>query len=123
MSQTTVSTVAGHPGVPLWMPDGDQHRRMIAAAVQRHNSGKFNAFLDVTLNASTGATLIQDNRIGYYTAVIPAMALTLNGSAALAAGIWFDTPSAAAQSTAASIVAHHRNNAATDQKIRFVLLG
>lgn len=123
MSQTSISTLSGHPSVPLWMPDGDQHRRVLAQAVMRHNQAKFNCTIDVTLNANTGATVIADNRIGYYSAVSPLMALTLTGAAAIAAGIWFDPSSPYRTSTSASIVAHHRNNAATDQTIRFGILG
>lgn len=122
-STTTNSRVVGFPGVTLYMPNEGEHRREIAAAINRINRGKFNCTVDVTLNANTGSTLITDNRIGFNTAVSPLMGLSLSASLAIAAGIWFDAPLAAAGATTASITAHHNITADTDKKIRFGLLG
>lgn len=122
-STTTNSTVAGFPGVVLYQRNADEHRREIAAVVNRINRGKFNCTIDVTLNANTGATLITDNRIGFRSAVSPMMGLSLSASLALAAGIWFEAPLAGTGNTSASIVAHHNNTAETDKKIRFGILG
>lgn len=123
MTSTTVSTVQGFPGVTEFLRDEKEHRRQIALRLNIINSGKFNCTLDVTLNAATGATVIADRRIGFNSAVTPLMALTLNGAGAIAAGVWFDAPRGNTGSTAASIVAHHRINAATDQTIRFGIFG
>ena len=123
MAQTSTSTVKGHPGVPLWMPNANEHRKLIAQAVNRLGQGKFDVTLDVTLNANTGATVIADNRIGFTSAVTPLMAMSLSAAVAIATGIYFDAPSAGAQATTASIVAHHNINAATDKKIRFGIIG
>lgn len=123
MSQTSVSAITGHPGVPNWDGDATRHRRQIAAAVNRHNLGKFNVAVDVTLNANTGATIITDSRIGYNSAISPLMGLTLSAAVAIAAGIWFDGPSIGAGSTASTIVAHHNITADTDKKVRFGIFG
>ena len=123
MSATSVSTVQGHPGVPNFTPDANQHRRLMAAAINRHNQAKFNATIDVTLSANTGATIIADNRIGYNSAVTPLMAMTRSAALAIAAGIWFDFPTVGFGSTTASIVAHHTASSVLDAKIRFGILG
>lgn len=123
MSATSVSVTRGFPPVPEYLVDANEHRRQIARKLNTINQGKFNCTIDVTLNANTGATLIADNRIGYRTAVTPLMAQSLSAAVALAAGIWFDPPRAGAGSTTPTIVAHHTNSAATDQKIRFGIFG
>lgn len=123
MSNTAVSVLVGIPGVANFNPDGDAHRRQMAAAINRQNQGKFNCTVNVTLNPSTGSTTIADNRIGFNSAVTPLMAMTRNAALAIAAGIWFDAPSAQAGSTTASIVAHHTASSAIDQTIRFGIFG
>lgn len=123
MSATSVSTVKGFPGVPIWLDDDGQHRRLMAGAIGRHNQGKFNVTLDVTLAKSTGSTIITDNRIGFNSAVTPLMAMSRSAALAIGAGIWFDSPMASAASTAASIVAHHTASSAIDQTIRFGIFG
>lgn len=123
VSTTTNSVTLGYPAVPFDLPDQRIHRRQIAEALNRINRGKFNATLDVTLNANTGATLITDNRISFKSAVSPAMALSRSAALAIAAGIFFDAPTAAGGSTNASIVAHHTASSAVDQTIRLLLIG
>ena len=124
MSVTSLSSVAAaHPGVPNFLPDQAQHRRMIANAVNRHNQGKFNATIDITLAANTGATLISDNRIGYNSAVSPMMAMSKSAAFAIACGMWFDTPTVGFGSTTASIVAHHTASSVVNAKIRFGIIG
>jgi len=123
MAQTSVSTVVGFPGVPEFLPNSAEHRRQIARRVNSLSIGKINCTVDVTLAANTGATVIADSRIGYYSAVTPLMALSLSGAVAIAAGIWFDAPTGGAGSTTATIVAHHNDTADADKTIRFGIFG
>lgn len=120
----TPGTTKGMPVVPLMMGDEKEHRRQIAQAVNRAISGLINCHQDVTLRASTSTTKIIDNRIGYNTAIIPAMAMTLDAATIdFVAGIWVDTVVSGTPTAPASAIIHHANNAATDRTIRFVLLG
>jgi hypothetical protein len=52
-----------YAAVPVTFGDEKTHRRILAEAINRHNQGKFNVFLPVTLNASATTTTIQDARI------------------------------------------------------------
>lgn len=107
----------GTPAVPEFLPDEKQHRFLIAKQLNNVINGKINATLDVTLTHSATFTAVIDSRIGYYSAVIPAMALTANGATALSAGIWVDTI------ISGSCKLHHPSVAATDQKLRLVIIG
>lgn len=123
MAQTSVSVVTGFPGVTEFMVDQAEHRRQIARKLNDVNRGKFNCTVDVTLNPNTGATVIADSRIGFFSAVTPLMAHTLSGAVAIATGVWFDLPFGGAGSTANSIVAHHNITADVDKTIRFGIFG
>lgn len=123
MSATSVSIVKGHPGVPSWMPDEGQHRRFMAAAINRHNQAKFNCTVDVTLNPNTGATQIYDNRISFFCAIAPFMPMSLDAAADMAAGLWFDGLMPAFAATSGSVTVHHRVASPTDRIIRFVIVG
>lgn len=123
VSTTTNSIVTGYPAVPFDLPNEKLHRRLLAEAVNRLNRAKFNAVVDVTLNANTGATLITDNRIGHTSAVSPLMALSLSAGVAVAAGIWFDNPLSGGGTTTGSIIVHHNITADVDKKIRFGIIG
>lgn len=105
------------------MPNEKEHRRQLAFATNQIMRGKVNATADVTLNASATATIFQDQRLGYYSAVTPAMAMTASGATALSSGIWFDTFTPGSGKTAPSITIHHASNSASDQKIRFLIIG
>lgn len=118
----TVGTTQGMPAVPVMMRDEVEHRRQIAQAINRHNIGLINCHQDVTLVANSSTTTIYDHRIGFNTAIIPAMAMTSDAAADIGT-IWVDTVASGAGATTATAVIHHRNNAATDRTIRFVLLG
>lgn len=107
----------GTPPVPPFLPDEQEHRRQIAQRLNAVIGGKLNATLDVTLTHDAATTTVNDPRIGYYSAVIPAMATTANGAAAMIAGIYV-TGLASETCTI-----HHHNDAATDQTIRFVIIG
>jgi hypothetical protein len=107
----------GYPTVPEYLADANEHRRQIARKLNTVLGGKVNCTLDVTLATSVTSTTVIDSRIGFYTAISPAMALTANAAADIAAGIYVDTLKKG------SAVLHHRNNAATDRTIRLVIIG
>lgn len=107
----------GFPPVVGFMPDDKEHRRQIAAKVNQLLVGKMNVYIDLTLTAGATSTTLTDPRIGYFSTIIPAMALTANGAAAIVAGIW------ASGVKTGSATINHASNAATDQSIRFNIIG
>lgn len=111
------TSVKGIPLVPVVMTNDTEHRRQLAQGINLALTGKMNVTLDVTLAANAAMTTIHDPRIGFFSAITPAMPLTANGATALAAGIWVDTMKKG------SAVVHHASSANTDQTIRFVILG
>jgi hypothetical protein len=108
----------GAQPVPEFIPDGREHRREIARRLNSLLQGKLNAALDVTLAANAASTAITDARIGFYSAVVPAMAMTANAAAELASGTVYVDGIAST-----TCVVHHRNNAQTDRTIRFLIFG
>lgn len=107
----------GFPAVVTSMPDEKEHRRQIAEKVNQLLQGKLNVYIDATLTAGATTTTLTDARIGYFSTIAPSMALTANGAAAIVAGIWVS-----GQKTG-SCTLNHASNAATDQSIRFNILG
>ena len=105
------------PLVPTMMGNQQEWTRQIAQASNRNTQRATNVTLDVTLTHSATTTTITDARISAFSAITPAMAMTASGAAAIAAGIYVDTLKTG------SAVIHHASNAATDQKIRFVIQG
>lgn len=104
--------------VPEFLIDEKEHRRQIARRVNLITQGKLNVTLDVTLAANAASTTVTDPRIGFYSAVIPAMAMTKDAATELASGnVYVDTL------VKGSCVVHHSANAATDRTIRFLIIG
>ena len=91
----------------------------IAAVVDRHNRGKFNATLDVTLTANAASTTIEDARLASTSALVfdP---LTANAAAELAAGTIYVL---AAGRLNGSATITHANNAQTDRTFRLLIIG
>lgn len=116
-------SISSFQGVAPYLPDEQEHRRSMATAINSILQGKVNCVLSVTLRANQTTTTISDPRIGAFSAIIPAMAQTANGAAAMVAGIYVDTILPALGATPASAVAHHASSANTDQNILFVILG
>lgn len=102
---------------PELMTNSAEHRRRLALAIKSMTAGKLNVTLDVTLDANSATTTIYDARISYFSAIIPAMAMTANAAAAIAAGIWV-SPQSNGEATV-----NHINDANTDKDIRFVIIG
>jgi hypothetical protein len=104
--------------VPEFLADDKEHRREIARRLNLITQGKLNITLDVTLAANVASTTVTDSRIGFYSAVVPAMAMTKDAAVELATGnVYVDTL------TKGSCVVHHSANAQTDRKIRFLIIG
>ena len=116
-------TTLGSQLVPEYLENEKEHRRQIARAVNQTKTGKINATLDVTLTPSVTSTTIYDNRISYNSALVPAMPMTANAAAALAAGIYVDSVLDKIGTTPSSAVIRHASNVATDQTIRFLIIG
>jgi hypothetical protein len=107
----------GYQAPPEFLPDDKEHRRQLARALRGLMQGKANVTLDVTLVPNATSTTVTDARIGFYSAVIPAMALTADAASDLAAGLWVGSLAKG------SCVLNHRNAAQTDRTIRLVILG
>lgn len=114
---TLAPRVVGYPILPERLSNTDEHRREIVRHVNAIRQGKQNVTKELTLTAGATATTLTDARIGYSSAIIPAMPTTANAAAAMIAGIWVD-----GIKTGEATV-HHASNAATDQTIRFVIIG
>jgi hypothetical protein len=111
------------PAVVITHNDEKIHRRILAEASNRHNMGKFNVVLEVTLRASQTTTTIQDNRITA-NSVFVFMPTTAHAATA-AANIYVSesTITAATNTTPGSAVITHASSANTDQSFRVGILG
>jgi hypothetical protein len=108
-----------YPSVP-YQSDHTLLLRKICEWIERTNRAKFNCTVDLTLTANAASTTLTDARIGYWSAIIPAMALTANAAAELAAGSLYIPQATILKGSA---VVQHRNNAQTDRLIRFAIFG
>jgi hypothetical protein len=106
----------GYDGVPERHPDPVEHARMLARAVNRLSSGKFNGTLDVTLRASQTTTPLSDPRLAA-TSVILWMPRSANASVAEKAGLWVSD-----RRTGAAIL-NHAAAAASDQDFTLLIVG
>jgi len=79
--------------------------------------GKLNATLDVTLNASAAATIVNDPRIGGASS-IQLMALSATAAAEIGNGtIWWGAPGDQ------TVTLNHSSNAQTDRNFRLTIIG
>jgi hypothetical protein len=106
-----------HPSVPLNSNDEKLHRRQIASTVNNMMQGHINCTLTITLNASATSTIVSDARIGATSAIIPAMATTLDGATAIKNGIYV------ANIMTGSATINHVSNSAIDQTITLIIIG
>jgi hypothetical protein len=113
----TGTSSPAYQGVAPWIVNESQHRRDMARTINALLIGKLNITSDITFTPSSTSTTITDPRIGYTTAIIPAMPLSVNGAIALDSGIWFDAPKTG------SVICHHAAAVAADQTIRFIFIG
>lgn len=107
------------PSVPRTHPKGDKHRQILADSHNRVLQGSLNVTGQVTLTASAATTTITDPRLSVYSVVLfdP---MTANAAAELAAGTMYALE---ATRLNGSWVLTHANNAQTDRKFRYIVLG
>lgn len=91
----------------------------VKQVVNRINSGKINACIDVTLNANAASTTIADARLANTSSVLfdP---MTAHAAAELAAGTLYVT---AANRGNGSWILTHANAATTDRTFRLTIIG
>lgn len=106
-----------YPPVTAFMPDSREHRRQIVEAVNAIRQGKQNITTDVTLTPNSTQTILTDARIGFSSAICPAMATTANGAVAITAGIWVS------DQKSGSCTINHASSADIDQTVRFTITG
>jgi len=106
----------GYDSVPENLADGEEHRRMLARAVNRLNVGKLNGTVTLTLLASQTSTTLTDPRLAA-TSFLMWMPQTANASAAERAGIYVTGRAKG------SAVLNHAANAATDQTFTILIIG
>lgn len=109
----------GFPAAPRWLPNGEEHRRLLGEAVQRLAGGKTNNVTKLTLTANAASTTVTDARIGA-ASYIGFMPETANAAAELAAGTLY-VPDSGRVNGSVSIT--HANNAQTDRTFRIVIIG
>lgn len=106
------------PAVPYSSSNLPDWVRRIAHTLNSVLSGKLNVTTDVTLTANASSTTLTDARIGFQSAVVPAMPTTANAAAEIGGGtLYIDTL------IKGSCVIHHANNAQSDRTIRFLIIG
>lgn len=104
-------------GLPQNISSAPEFQKRAGAVINSLLQGKMNVTLSVTLNPSATTTIINDARIGFYSAIIPAMATTSDAATAIKNGIWVNNI------TTGQATLNHASNAASDQTILFVILG
>lgn len=93
--------------------------RQVLPVINRHNSGKMNVVLEVTLAASAAQTVVTDARLTRFSATTfdP---MTANAAAELAAGTMY-VADADRRNGVWTIT--HANNAQTDRAFRMMVFG
>jgi len=107
----------GYPTAPRYLPDSDQHRRLLGEQAQRQNQGKTNNVIIVTLRSNEATTTITDVRLSP-ASFLGFMPETANAATALATTYVADT-----NRLSGSVVINHANNAQTDKTFRVILVG
>jgi len=107
----------GYPTAPRYIPNSEQHRRLLGEQGQRHNQGKTNNIIVRTLTANAASTTITDARISpaSYLGFMPE---TANAAAEIAT-LYVSDSGRVGNSVAVS----HANNAQTDRTFRIVIVG
>jgi hypothetical protein len=111
-------TVA-YQGVPLYLQDEREHRRQIANVVNSILTGKINATGSVTLTENVASTTVTDARATFQSAVL-FLPHTANAAAEIGAGTLYVSD---ASRLNGSFVIVHANNAQTDRRFTYVLIG
>jgi hypothetical protein len=112
-------------GVPSYLVNEGEHRRQIAACVNKQNNGKFNCTLAVTLTASAASTTVTDSRIGTGSLMV-FMPQTAHAAAEMASGNLYipaSTVVPALGSVPGKAVIQHTNNSQTDRTFIMGIFG
>jgi|TARA_R110002020_G_scaffold473679_2_gene703309 hypothetical protein len=104
-----------YPLAPLFLPDNDEHLRLVSTYLNNTISGKLNSTGTITLTASSTTTTLTDARIGV-NSVILFMPVTANGATAKA-NLYV---SARADGSATLT---HASSANSDQNFEYVIIG
>jgi hypothetical protein len=108
-------TQRGYQGVPLMLPNEQEHRRQIAQAVNQQLQGKLNAVVQITLTPNQTTTTVTDARLGANT-YIGFCPLTADAAAALT-GLYVS------QQINGEATLTHANSAAVDRTFNLLLIG
>lgn len=108
---------ASYASVQVANHDEKVHRRQLAEAINRHNNGKFNCALEVTLRASQTTTTISDARITAFS-VLAFMPVTAHAAAAVANLYVLEATMQSGQA-----IINHASSANTDQSFRIGIFG
>lgn len=104
-----------YPLAPLYLPDNDEHLRLVSVYLNNTISGKLNSTGTVTLTASATSTTLTDERIGGNSIVLfmptTATANTAKSNLYVSARI------------KGSATLTHASNAATDQTFGYIIIG
>lgn len=112
-------TFRAHPPVSQAVPDEKEHRRLLAAAVNRTLGGKLNVSTNLTLTASAASTVLTDQRISPQS-FVHFMPRTANAAAEMGNGTLYVDPSTMATG---SCTVNHANNSQTDRSYIVLIIG
>ncbi len=106
-----------HDAAPLDWPDGNEHRRQLAAKINEMLGGKLNNTGTITLTANQATSTLSDARIGGGS-VILFTPTTANAAAEVGAGGMYVSAKADGSATIT-----HANNAQADRTFDYVIMG
>jgi hypothetical protein len=105
----------GYDGVPEWDQVESEHRSKLARAINRINSGKFNATGSITLQPSQTTTTLTDSRI-FATSFIDFMPTTAHAATAKPSIFVTNLVKGAA-------TINHASSTNTDQAFTYLVIG
>jgi len=101
--------------------DEKEHRRQLAEAIWNIQDGKLYSTGEVTLNASSATTIVDDRRVGNES-IILFMPLTANAVTELYGATMYITESDFAPRDHQFTI-NHANNSQTDRDFRYLIIG
>ncbi len=104
-----------YPGVPTYLEDEKEHRRLMAVVINNILKGKMLPTGVLTLTANVASTTLTDSAIGP-NSQIDLMSTTANAAAALSS-LYFTAR------TDGSCTVNHANNAQVDRTFNYTVIG
>lgn len=101
--------------IPVFNPDADSHRTVIAQAVNNLIVGKLRVTGEVTLTASATTTVVEDNQ---FESIMVPLLIPMSASAATALAVTY-----VSNRTKGAFTLTHDSDAATDRTFAYVRLG